>query len=73
MMLNADIVFAGLKASYPVTMTGPKSTQMTIPRPELYLDNEVTFYADHLYLATIDHLPVRPQIQKNAEIGRAHV
>ena len=68
MMLNADIVFAGLKASYPVTMTGPKSTQMTILRPELYLDNEVTFYADHLYLATIDHLPVRPQIQKNAVI-----
>ena len=41
---------------------------LTISRPELYLDNEVAFYADHLYLATVDHLPVHPQLQKNAVI-----
>ena len=68
MKLNADIVYAGLKANYPIIMTGPKTTQLTISRPELYLDNEVTFYSDHLYLATVDHLPLRPQIQKNAVI-----
>ena len=68
MKLSADIVYAGLKDKYPVTMTGPRNTQMTISRPELYLDNEVTFYADHLYLATIDHLPVRPKVQRNAVI-----
>ena len=68
MKLNADIVYEGLKKKYPVTMSGPKSTQLTISRPELYLDNEVAFYADHLYLATVDHLPVHPQLQKNAVI-----
>ena len=68
MKLNADIVYAELKAKYPVTMTGPKTTRMVISRPELYLDHEVTFYADHLYLATIDHLPVRPQLQEGAVI-----
>lgn len=68
MKLNADIVYEGLKSEYPVIMTGPKTTRLTISRPELYLDNEVTFYSDHLYLATIDHLPPRPQIQENTVI-----
>lgn len=68
MKLNADVVYEGLKKKYPVTMSGPKSTQMTISRPELYLDNEVAFYAGHLYLATVEHLPVHPQLQKNAVI-----
>ena len=40
MKLNADIVYEGLKKKYPVTMSGPKSTQLTISRPELYLDND---------------------------------
>ena len=41
MKLNADIVFGALKQRYPVRMMGTKTTDMTISRPELYLDNEV--------------------------------
>jgi len=68
MKLNADIVYAALKEQYPVRMTGPKTTAMTISRPELYLDHERSFLADHLYLATVDHLPLHPILQQNVVI-----
>ena len=68
MKLNADIVFGALKERYPIRMMGPKTTEMTISRPELYLDNEVEFLSDHLYLATVDHLPLHPKIHKNVVI-----
>lgn len=68
MKLNADIVFGALKERYPVRMMGQRTTEMTISRPELYLDNEVEFLSDHLYLATVDHLPIHPRLQKNVVI-----
>ncbi|MGI6056149.1 MAG: PucR family transcriptional regulator [Bilifractor sp.] len=68
MKLNADIVYSALKERYSVRMIGPKTTQLTISRPELYLDNELTFLTNHLYLATIDHLPLHPKLQKNVVI-----
>ncbi len=68
MKLNADIVFGALKQRYPVRMMGTKTTDMTISRPELYLDNEVEFLSDHLYLATVDHLPLHPKLQRNVVI-----
>ena len=68
MKLNADIVYSALKERYPVQMAGPHTTEMRISRPELYLDNEVEFLTDHLYLATVDHLPLHPRIQRNIVI-----
>lgn len=68
MKLNADIVYAALRERYTVRMTGPKTKELTLSRPELYLDNQVEFLSDHLYLATVDHLPLRPRLQKNAVI-----
>lgn len=68
MQLNADIVYSALREQYPVKMMGPKTTEMTISRPELYLDNEEEFLSDHLYLATVDHLPLHPKIQKNVVV-----
>lgn len=68
MKLNADIVFEALKQRYPVRMMGAKTTDMTISRPELYLDNEVEFLSNHLYLATVDHLPLHPRLQNNVVI-----
>lgn len=68
MKLNADIVYSALKEKYRVNIMGQRATEMTISRPELYLDNEVEFLRDHLYLATIDHLPLHPKIQKNVVI-----
>lgn len=68
MKLNADLVFGALKERYTVAMTGPKTTELTISRPELYLDNEREFLSDHLYLATVDHLPLHPRLQENVVI-----
>ena len=68
MKLNADIVFGALTQRYPVRMMGTRTTEMTISRPELYLDNEVEFLSDHLYLATVDHLPLHPRLQNNVVI-----
>ena len=62
MKLNADIVFEELKKKYTVRMTGPRTPDLTISRPELYLDNEVEFLSNHLYLATVDHLPLHPKL-----------
>ena len=68
MKLNADLVFGALRERYTVAMTGPKTTELTISRPELYLDNEREFLSDHLYLATVDHLPLHPRLQENVVI-----
>lgn len=68
MKLNADIVYGALKEQYPVKIVGPRTTALTISRPELYLDTEIEFYSDHLYLATVDHLPLYPRLQRNVVI-----
>ena len=68
MKLNADIVFEELKKKYTVRMTGPRTPDLTISRPELYLDNEVEFLSNHLYLATVEHLPLHPKLQRNIVI-----
>jgi len=68
MKLNADIVYSALKERYPVKITGPRTPEMRISRPELYLDNEVEFLSNHLYLATVDHLPLHPRLGRNVVI-----
>lgn len=68
MKLNADIVFDGLKANYNVILKGQKSVELHLPRPQFYMDSDINFLSDHLYLATADHLPQRPNIQKNVVI-----
>lgn len=65
MKLNADIIFDGLKENYSVSLKGQKSMALHLSRPQFYMDGEVNFLSDHLYLATADHLPQRPNIQKN--------
>ncbi len=53
---------------YPAKTTGPRMGEMRISGPELYLDNGVEFLSDHLYLATVDHLPLHPQPGRNVVI-----
>ena len=69
MKLNADIVYSALKERYPVKITGPRTPEMRISRPELYLDNEVEFLSNHLYLATVDHLPLHVALEAIAVSG----
>jgi hypothetical protein len=65
MKLNADIIFDGLKDNYNVSIKGQKNMALHLSRPQFYMDGDVNFLSDHLYLATADHLPQRPNIQKN--------
>ena len=65
MKLNADIIFERLQRKYSVKKYGEGSKKPLLQRPELYMDNTLRFRADHVYLATADHLPHRPVIEKN--------
>lgn len=65
MKLNAEIIFEQLKKKYPVKMYGDKTAEMLYSAPEFYADNTLRFYSSHLYLATVEHLPHRPVIEKN--------
>ena len=66
MKLSADIIYEGLREKYNVTVCGPRSTELVLNRPQFYMEDEDVFLSDHLYLATVEHLPRRPVIQKNA-------
>ena len=66
MKLSADIIFRRLREKYNVTISGPRSSELHLGRPEFYMEQEEIFRSDHLYLATADHLPSRPVIRRNA-------
>lgn len=66
MKLNADIIHHELRKHYTVEMYGSGTDRLILPRPEFYMENEVDFLPEHLYLATADHLPKRPRIGNNA-------
>ena len=65
MKLNADIIYEYLKKEYPVEMYGSPTKRLLLGKAELYIDNTMHFKADHVYLATVEHLPQRPTIEKN--------
>lgn len=66
MKLNTDIIYHHLSQIYHVEMYGKKSGELTLCRPEFYMEDENIFLSNHLYLATVEHLPRRPRIQENA-------
>lgn len=65
MKLNAPIIYERLKRMYPVKMYGKSIPEMLFSSAELYIDNTLRFYGGHVYLATVEHLPHRPVIEKN--------
>lgn len=65
MKLNAHILFEHLSQGYTVTMYGEAGKKLLLIEPELYMDNTLRFLSDHVYLATAEHLPQRPIIEKN--------
>ena len=65
MELNAYILFEHLKRKYPVEMYGEADRKLRLTSPELYIDNTMRFHSNHVYLATVEHLPQRPIIEKN--------
>lgn len=66
MKLNAEIIYQELKKTYNVTISGPHSDELRLSRPEFYMEDDNIFLSDHLYLATVEHLPRRPRIQDGA-------
>lgn len=65
MKLNAYLIQERMKAKYPVALYGRPSKDLSLLAPELYVDGTMHLYANHVYLATVDHLPQRPTIEKN--------
>ncbi len=65
MDLNAHILLEHLSQRYTVTMYGEAGTKLLLAEPELYIDNTLRFLSNHVYLATAEHLPQRPVIEKN--------
>lgn len=66
MKLNADILYRELNKQYKASIHGSYENRLTLSRPEFYMDGEDSFLTDHLYLATVEHLPRRPKIQRGA-------
>lgn len=68
MKLNAQILYERLKRIYPVKMYGECTSKMLFSSAEFYMDNTVRFHNGHVYLATAEHLPHRPMIEKDVLI-----
>jgi len=68
MKLNAEIIYERLGRHYPVEMYGRGSRKLLLQPPELYIDNTNRFCENHVYLATVEHLPHRPYMEKNVTV-----
>ena len=65
MRINSKILAQRLGKSYPVEVYGKENSKMLFSSAEIYINNSMHFYAEHVYLATVDHLPLRPVVEKN--------
>ena len=65
MQINSNIILQRLRQDYPVEMYGKENSRMLFSSAEIYINNTLRFLANHVYLASVDHLPLRPVIEKN--------
>ena len=66
MKLCADILYWRLKeALKAVELHGAGSLELTLSRPEFYLDRTQTFEKNRVYVCSADHLPARPSLSEN--------
>ena len=65
MRLNADIIYHNLKDVLDVTIYGMCETELSLHRPEFYLDKTSRFIENHVYVCSADHLPDDPVIEDN--------
>lgn len=68
MKLSGEIIFQNLKKSYKTEIDGTGREAAVLMRPEFYMENSEDFLSGHLYLATAEHLPRRPRIEKNCAL-----
>ena len=66
MKLCADILSWRLKEELKaVELHGAGSMELTLSRPEFYLDRTQTFEKNRVYVCSADHLPTRPSLREN--------
>lgn len=66
MRLSTDILYWRLKEKLnTVTLQGRSSGELTLNRPEFYLDRTQSFEKDRVYVCSADHLPQRPGLNEN--------
>lgn len=66
MKLCAGILYWGLKEELKtVELHGAGSQELTLSRPEFYLDRTKTFERNRVYVCSADHLPARPTLSAN--------
>lgn len=65
MKLNVQIIYEHLEENYPVRMYGESTSRMLFSEAQCYIDNTLRFQSGHVYLATVEHLPHRPVIEKD--------
>ena len=66
MKLCADILYWRLKEELKVVeLHGAGSMELTLSRPEFYLDRTQTFEQNRVYVCSADHLPARPSLREN--------
>ena len=66
MKLCAGIRYGGLKEELKtVELHGAGSQELTLSRPEFYLDRTKTFERNRVYVCSADHLPTRPSLSAN--------
>jgi len=65
MQINSNIILQRLRQDYPVEMYGKENSKMLFSSAEIYINNTLRFLSNHVYLASVDHLPLRPIIEKN--------
>ena len=68
MFLSADILFDNLPAELRATITGTKTLDLSLRRPELYEGGDAPFRADHLYLLSADRVPQRALAERGCVI-----
>lgn len=59
MKLNADILYDNLSLRYTVEISGPKSAELSLSRPELLTEETQALGDDGLYIAKAERLPNR--------------
>lgn len=68
MKLNADILFDYIVQVFPAEMTGYRTSELTLGRPEFYLDEKEPFRTGHLYLVSGDRISRRAVVEKGSVI-----
>ena len=66
MKLCADILYWHLKEKLTtVTLRGKTGSELTLNRPEFYLDRTQSFEKNRVYVCSADHLPQSPRLGEN--------